>query len=161
MEDLDLTFNVSKGKFNYRVGAIIIKNNKLLVVKNNKASYFYSVGGRVKYNETCEEAIKREIKEELGIYMEIDRAIFFHEQFFDEKDSNEHFHEIAMYFLMKVPNNINDIRCSSVTDNDIEEELVWIPIDKLDKYIVFPNFFKTELLNLPTSLKNIVEIQKR
>lgn len=88
MEDLDLTFNVSDGKFNYRVGAIIIKNNKLLVVKNHKASYFYSVGGRVKYNETCEEAIKREIKEELGIDMEIDRAIFFHEQFFDEKDSN-------------------------------------------------------------------------
>ena len=161
MEELDLTFNISEGKFNYRVGAIIIKNNKLLVVKNHKATYFYSVGGRVKYNETCEEAVKRETKEELGIDMEIDRAVFFHEQFFDEKDSNEHFHEIAMYFLMKVPENITDIKCSSVTDDGIEEELVWLPIDKLSNFTVFPSFFEKELLNLPKSLKNIVEIQKR
>ena len=50
---MDLTFNTLDGKFNYRVGAIIIHDNKLLVVKNRKATYFYSVGGRVNYNETC------------------------------------------------------------------------------------------------------------
>lgn len=158
---MDLTFNTLDGKFNYRVGAIIIHDNKLLVVKNRKATYFYSVGGRVKYNETCEEAVKREVKEELGIEMDIDRAVFFHEQFFDEKDSKEHFHEIAMYYLMKVSDNITDISCCSLTHNDIEEELTWLPIDSLINYTVFPKFFETELLNLPKSLKNIVEIQKR
>lgn len=56
---MDLTFNTSKVRFNYRVGAIIIKDDRLLVVKNSKATYFYSVCGRVNYNETCEEAIKR------------------------------------------------------------------------------------------------------
>ena len=158
---MDLTFHTSKGIFNYRVGAIIIDNNKLLVVKNHKAAYFYSVGGRVNYNETCEEAVKREVKEELGIDMEIDRAIFFHEQFFDEKDSKEHFHEIAMYYLMKVPDSITDIKCYSVNENGIEEELIWLPIDSLNNYTVFPRFFATELLNLPKSLKNIVDIEKR
>ncbi|MGL4911044.1 MAG: NUDIX hydrolase [Romboutsia sp.] len=161
MEELDLTFHTSEGRFNYRVGAIIIKNNKLLVVTNRKASYFYSVGGRVNYNETCEEAIKREVREELGIDMDIDRAIFFHEQFFDEKDSKEHFHEIAMYYLMKVPDNISDINCCSVAENGIEEEFTWLPIDSLSNYTIFPTFFTTELLDLPKNLKSIVEIQKR
>ena len=158
---MDLTFHTLEGKFNYRVGAIIIQDGKILVVKNRESTYYYSVGGRVQFNETCEEAIKREVKEELGIEMEIDRAVFFHEQFFDEKDSNEHFHEISMYYLMKVPKNIKNIMCHSITENGIEEELVWLPIKNLDNYIVFPRFFATELLNLPTSLKNIVDVQKR
>lgn len=93
--------------------------------------------------------------------MEIDRAMFFHEQFFDEKDINEHFHEIAMYYLMKVSDNIININCCSVAENGIEEELFWLPIDSLSNYIIFPSFFMTELLNLPQNLKNIVEIQKR
>ena len=156
-----MTFNTLEGKFNYRVGAIIINDNELLVAKNSKATYFYSVGGRVNYNETCEEAVKREVKEELGIDMEIDRPVFFHEQFFDEKDSKEHFHEIAMYYLMKVPDNITDIRCCSVTENGVEEDIIWLPIDSLSDYTIFPRFFATELLNLPKSLKNIVDIQKR
>lgn len=158
---MDLTFHTLEGRFNYRVGAIIIYDGKVLVVKNHKSTYFYSVGGRVRYNETCEEAIKREVKEEIGIDMEIDRAVFFHEQFFDEKDSKEHFHEISMYYLMKVPENIKDIMCYSLNENGIDEEIFWLPINNLSNYTVFPRFFATELLNLPTSLKNIVDIQKR
>lgn len=158
---MDLTFNTSEGKFNYRVGAIVIKDNKILVVKNHKETYFYSVGGRVNYNETCEEAVKREVKEELGIDMEIDRSVFFHEQFFGEKNCNEHFHEIAMYYLIKIPENIRDINGCSATEDGIEEELVLLPLDSLSKHTVFPSFFATELLNLPKNLENIVEIHNR
>jgi len=32
---MDCTFKTEEGKFNYRVGAIIIHDNKLLMVKNN------------------------------------------------------------------------------------------------------------------------------
>ena len=111
------------------------------------------------FNETCEEAIKREVKEELGIDMEIDRAVFFHEQFFNKKDTKEHFHEISVYYLMKTAENIKGIVCDSLTENRIEEELVWLFINNLDKYTIFPRFFTTELTNLPVSMKNIVDIQ--
>lgn len=66
-----------------------------------------------------------------------------------------------MYYLMKVPDNIADIMCNSVNENGIEEEFIWLPIDSLRNYTVFPRFFATELLNLPKSLKSIVDIQKR
>lgn len=158
---MDLTFQTRYGRFNYRVGAIIINDGNILVVKNHKSTYFYSVGGRVHFNETCEEAVKREVKEEMGIDMEIDRAVFFHEQFFDEKDSKEHFHELSIYYLMKMTEKIKDIICSSKTENDIKEELIWLSIEELDKYTVFPRFFATELSNLPISMKNIVDIQNR
>lgn len=48
--------------------------------------------------------------------MEIDRAVFFHEQFFDERDTNEHFHEISIYYLMKITEKIKDIICNSFTE---------------------------------------------
>jgi ADP-ribose pyrophosphatase YjhB (NUDIX family) len=158
---LDLTFSTQKSRFNYRVGAIIIKDGKILVVKNNKSSYYYSVGGRVKFDETCEEAVIREVEEELGLRVEIDRPVFFHEQFFNEQDSNEHFHEISMYYLMKIPENIEKIKCNSFTEKGAKEKLYWLPIEKLADFTVFPKFLTKELSNIPNSLKNIVEIQKR
>ena len=62
-----------EGVINIRVGAIIIKDDKILMVKNNRDDYYYSVGGRIQFGETAEQAVKREVKEELGFEMEIDR----------------------------------------------------------------------------------------
>lgn len=50
--------------------AIIIKDNKLLSLKRNEEPFLGQwdlVGGYMKANETAEESLKREIKEELGI----------------------------------------------------------------------------------------------
>ena len=152
---MDLTFKTDCGRFNYRVGAIIIKNGKILVVKNEKSTYYYSVGGRVQFGETTREAVKREVKEELGIELEIDRPVFFHEQFFDEVDSKEHFHEISLYYLMKQPSEDQELVCTSVSETGNKEILCWLPIDQLKNYTVFPNFFAKELLNLPEQVKLI------
>ncbi len=158
---MDLTFKTTKGKFNYRVGAIIINNGNVLVAKNTNSTYYYSVGGRVKFNETCEEAVKREVKEELGISLEIDRPVFFHEQFFDERDTHEHFHEISVYYLMKADNQIEHMNCDSYTGDGKKEFFVWLPIEELEHYIVFPRFFAKELKDIPLNMKSIVDIQDR
>ena len=154
-------FKTGKGRFNYRVGAIIIHNGRILMVKNNRAPYFYSVGGRVKFDDTCDEAVKREVKEELGVDLEIDRPVFLHELFFDEGTTKEHFHEVSIYFLMKTPENVEKIICASVDERGSREELCWIQIEKFGGYEAYPNFFATELMRLPTSLKRIVEIRNR
>lgn len=154
---MDLTFRTEYGKFNFRVGAVIIKDNKVLVVKNENAPYYYSVGGRVKFGESCEQAVMREVKEELGITLEILRPAFFHESFFDEVVTGEHYHEVCMYYLMKPPLDISKIRCFSVTDNGSKESLEWLPIQELDNYCVFPEFFKKELLNLTQNIRCIVD----
>ena len=99
---MDLTFKTQKGKFNYRVGAIIIKDGKLLMVRNTGSDYYYSVGGRVKFDEDSENAVIRETAEETGAKMSVDRLIAIHENFFTEK---EHYHEISFYYIMNVPEN--------------------------------------------------------
>lgn len=155
MEQQDLTFKTGEGKFNFRVGAIIISDNKLLMVRNDGAPYYYSVGGRVKLNETSEEAVIREVFEETGVKMEVDRLAFIHEHFFCEEITKEHYHEIAFFYLMKVNAGMNFV-CNSFGEQGAKEHLHWLPIVDLDKIHLFPEFFKTRLLSSITGIEHIV-----
>ena len=78
----DCTVEIDEGYINIRVGAIIMKNDKFLMVGNENYDYLYSVGGRIKFGETAEEAVVREVYEETGIRMEVDRLGFIHENYF-------------------------------------------------------------------------------
>lgn len=50
-----------------RVGAIIIKKKKLLLVTGYDRSIYWTPGGKILDDENHAEVLKREIKEELGI----------------------------------------------------------------------------------------------
>ncbi|MDR2504502.1 MAG: hypothetical protein LBD16_00200 [Oscillospiraceae bacterium] len=54
MNNSDITYPSPDGVFNMRVGAIILHNDKVLMVRNERDPYYYSVGGRVKLHETLE-----------------------------------------------------------------------------------------------------------
>ncbi len=154
---MDLTFPAAQGKFTFRVGAIIVHDGKILMVKNTRASYYYSVGGRVKFNETCAAAVVREVREELGFDMEIDYPAFLHENLFDDRDTGEHFHEIALYYVMKPLRDYSGIVCRSFVEADgAEEALEWLSIDELSLYPAYPSFFASELKTLRRELKHIV-----
>lgn len=53
--------------FNFRTAAIIVQNGKLLVTKDDSAEHYYLPGGRVTMREKAEDALTRELKEELGV----------------------------------------------------------------------------------------------
>ncbi len=63
---MDITFKTEEGKFNYRTGAIIIREGKLLAMRD-KSPYYYLPGGRVHLHERVEDAVLREVREELGV----------------------------------------------------------------------------------------------
>lgn len=99
VEEKDIVFKTNQSCFIYRVAAIIIKDNRLLMAKHEDYPCYYTVGGKVRINETSEEAVVREAYEETGIEFEIDRLSFIQERFFEIE--GEHHHEIVFYFLMK------------------------------------------------------------
>ncbi len=155
MEERDISIKTESGRFNYRVGAIIINAGKVLMVKNNQSPYYYSVGGRVKFGETAHEAIQREVFEETNIHFEIDRLAYIHENFFIWEIENEPFHEISFYYLMK-PNNNLDMICSTFAENGGEESLHWLPINELNDFHLYPEFLKTDLNNIPNQTKSCI-----
>lgn len=141
----DMTVQCEDGLINIRVGAIILKDGKILMVGNHRSDYLYSVGGRIKFGETAEQAIVREVLEETGVKMEIDHLGFIHENYFfgDAKTNyGKLIYEISFFFYMKVPNDFVP-KCNSFTEDDSKEYLKWVSFD--DEQKIYPAFFKTEL----------------
>ena len=155
----DITFEVNNGYFIYKVGAIIIHENKVLMVNNENHPYFYTVGGSVNFGETSEEAVLREVYEETGINFEIDRLAYIHENYFvaDFLDiSNTPCYEIAFYFLMKHSDESKNIKCNSVGADGGAESLHWLSIADLSNYKLFPEFYKTELQNMRSEVGHFI-----
>ena len=160
-DSTDLTFRMKQGTFNYRVGAIIIHDGKLLLMHNEEEPYYYTVGGRVHFNETTEETVVREIREEIGVDLEIDRFLFFQEQFFDGKVTGTHIHELGVYYLMKDSPALENLKCHSVTARGVAEELHWVPLDETGSLYIVPESIAARLRNLPEHAEHIIEIDER
>ena len=156
----DMCVACDDGILNIRVGAIIMKDGKILMVGNERANYLYSVGGRIKFGETAEEAIVREVYEETGVKMEIDRLGFVHENYFyGDAPSNlgKLIYEISFFFYMKVPSDFAPIS-ESFTEDNSKEHLKWISLDEDIK--MYPEFFRTELKNPMDTVKHFIKDER-
>ena len=143
----DMTVSCDNGLINICVSAIIMKDGKILMVDNERNDYLSSVGGRVKFGETTEEAIIREVWEETGVRMEIDRLGFVHEHYFvgdSPVHSGKLIYEISFYFYMKVPEDFS-LKNNIFTEGYGKEYLKWISPD--DERTIYPDFFRTELIH--------------
>ncbi len=152
----DLRFKNDSKMFSYRVGAIIVENNHVLLAGNNVSTYYYSVGGAVKHGETAEQAIKREVLEETGVNYEIEKLAVIHENFFIGDGSIDGFkcHEISLYFLMK-PRGTMEINCHSFCAEGAEY-MHWLPIEELKNVAAYPSFLLKYLHDRPQEIIHII-----
>ena len=158
----DCGFTKENNWFRYRAAAIIIENDCVLFVGNEKEDYYYSVGGGVHMGESAEDAVVREVFEETGVKYEIDRLAIIHENFFNQHQGSLkglNCHEICFYFLMK-PRGTQELNSHSFTQN-VEEKMYWIPIKDLDKYRTFPYFFKDYLSKKSIGVEHIITDDRR
>jgi len=88
------------------VAAVLKDGNKVLLVKevleSGKERWIFP-GGGVKFGESLEEAVKREIKEELGMEKEVEKLLCFKEAIFPQYD----YHTIIFFFLAKPLGNFS------------------------------------------------------
>ncbi len=146
---MDLGFVNENKWFRFRACAVIVRNNKILMCKNKVDDYYYSVGGGVNHGEKIEDAVIREVFEETGKTLEIDRLLFIHQNFFDGNfslplEDELKCHEIAFYFLMKETDK-DLISVGKTTDNK-EETTVWLEFNDFKTKPVYPKFLP-EMLN--------------
>ena len=150
---MDCTFTTDQGIFNYRVGAIILDENRLLMVHDRRRDQYYTVGGRVHLHETSEEAMLREICEETGVTAEIDRLGFVHENFFKVKGTS--YHEFSLIFYIK-PFDYSLIDFNKIKCDGEFEELCRLDLNRLPQCALYPEFFRTELLDPSNEIKHII-----
>jgi len=142
---MDITLPTpSGGKFSLVARAVILREGRILMVKELLGRYYYPVGGRVQFGETAAQAAEREAFEETGAAFEAQRLLFVHENFFDQ------YHEMSLVYLMKP----GDAPVRELTDEG--EALEWLPVDRLGEYKIFPEFFPAQLPNLSMEVKHFV-----
>ena len=152
----DITVKIADGKFNYRVGAIIIDNGEILMVKNSGMSFYYTVGGRIQFGESAYDSVLREAFEETQIRFEIDRLAYVHENFFTFESDGEVCHEVCMFFLLKPSSLVRKMKHDVFEEEYGDVSLHWLPVDGLRDVHLYPEFFKTELVNLSDGTKYFV-----
>ncbi|MBR6498721.1 MAG: NUDIX domain-containing protein [Clostridia bacterium] len=158
---VDMTVPCGDGIINIRVGAIILKNGRFLMVGNRRSDYLYSVGGRLKFGETAEEAVKREVLEETGARMEIDRLGFVHENYFygdSPANLGKLIYEVSFFFYMRVPEDFEP-KGASFTEDGSEEFLKWVSPD--EDTTLYPEFFRTELKHPEPTVKHFVTDERQ
>lgn len=151
---MDITFKTEQGRFNYRVCGMIIHDNKILAMHDQRSPYYYLPGGRVQLGETVEDAVLREIREELEIEAEIVRPLWFNQGFFTEDVSGEQFHEICIYFLMDIShtNLLAKGEQFVLSENNQRHTFEWLEFDRLKNEYFYPVFLKEKIFDLPEKL---------
>lgn len=156
-ESRDLTFCTNEGIFTFRVAAIILHDNKVLMVYNRDLKQYYSVGGRCKLRENTEKAIVRECREETGISFEVYRLGFIHEILF--QIDGRKYHEIDFIYYMTPLEDISLIGKNKL-DLSQNESLVWCDLNEIKSTEnFFSEFFKTELDNDCREISHIITVE--
>lgn len=158
---MDITFEVGNGKFNYRVCAIIISDGKILAMHDERSPYFYLPGGRVQRGETAEDAVIREVKEELEIDAKIIRPLWLVQSFFTEDVDKTDYHELCLYFLIDVSGTDLDLRGEKfvITERSHTHTFEWLNFDRLKDEYFYPLFLKKGIYDLPQTFTLLTEYQ--
>lgn len=139
---MDITIDVEDYKLNVRTAGIIIHNNKLLVHRNINEEHYALIGGRIGIGENSEDALKREILEELGKEIEIIENVATIENFFEMKSHK--YHEIM--FVHKIEFTDEEDKKTQDTIKNIEGKeylkYEWLNLDKIDEYPLKPQVIK-------------------
>ena len=111
-------------KFTNVVAAVIKKNNLYLVVQRNREKHmglkWEFPGGKVNKNEKFEDALKREILEELSISINIKKKIA------EENYKDEKINIVLHYYLCSKKNGIIEL--------NEHEKLAWVKKNEFNKY---------------------------
>jgi ADP-ribose pyrophosphatase YjhB (NUDIX family) len=123
---------ISSEKLIFRPAAygVVVHDGKVLLVRIKSSGKYWFPGGAIDLGETLEAAAKREVREEAGIEIEVEKFLDFKEVFFYAEREDEIFHSFSFFYLCK-PKTLN-LKDGDV-DDGIAEQPQWIDIKTLSK----------------------------
>ena len=158
-----ITFKPGGIRFTFRVGGILIHNEHVLCQAASDEDSWFLPGGRAELGESASVSLLREMQEELGVAMKIERLLYVVENFFT--DPNNFWHEIGLYFLMTAPvdsylnQSLQTIERVDEVGNHLRFD--WLPIAQVEAFALYPPFFQKALQEIPEHTVHIEEHHSR
>ena len=142
----DLSIIIDGVKFNFRVGLLVKMKKQVLVEYNQDYDFVVLPGGRVKTLESSEDALIREINEEMKIDLTNYNLEFIgaDENFFEL--DNIKYHELYFIYKIEIDENNEDFKDGMINYDSKVNYYKWVDILDLK-----------EVNLLPKSLINIID----
>ena len=146
---MDLSIRIEGTRLNIRAGAIVSLGEKILVCQLPGKDWWFLPGGRVALNESTEETIRRELREEVGGDWELGGPRILSENFFDIE--GESFHEMCLYYWIywKGEELTSEMR-------DSEETFRWVTKGELRELKLLPEFLKEACFVDEDGLRHVI-----
>ena len=128
--DLDIVLDNDK-RFISRCAAVIYNEDKTKVLMFSFKNYYMLPGGRIEFNETSLDAIKREIKEETGYDLKF-TFLAVQENFLSKDDKD------IMQYVFLYEATYNGDTSSFVSKDNESQIFTFIDLNKLDEYNIVP-----------------------
>ena len=158
---MDLKIKTETEEFHGRTCGIIKQENKFLIMRVNKTPYYHIPGGHIEIGEDSEQAIIREIKEEIGCEVEEANLFAIQENFWTR--DNKKCHGIEFYYIIKLKQQLQMKNCEKIENDKGEEKLLefkWLTPKELKNIDLRPASIKDMLVN-QDYLKGLSHIIKR
>lgn len=146
-----LDFRTRQGNriFGVRAAGLIIKDGKIFLTKDDKGRY-YTIGGAIKVGESAQDAVVREVKEELGVDSDVNQLAFVVENQFTHEGVN--FHNIEFHFIIQPLGDMPN----EMLEGGIKQTCEWIELDNLVNIDIVPRFLTEALANWNGQITHLV-----
>lgn len=154
-----ISFPIEGQRFNYRVAAIIIADDHVLVCREDDDDYVMLPGGRVELGEPNLLSLEREIAEELALPAEIASLIATSESFYFREGQD--FHELGMFYSVNLTGQGPDGNVPWLVRQDEGHDLsfYWVPLagTALEDFNLLPGWLPAFLRDLPAGPVHVVD----
>ena len=155
---MNIDFKRDDFRFNARTSAVIYNSDqsKVLLFNVEGRDFYMLPGGRIEELEESIDAVKREVKEEIG-WDNIDYSFLaLSEEFVDSKGFNNHQLNIIYKGIYK--EDIKEIRFKGLEGDWCNFE--WIDVKDINNYVIFPDGIKNVINGNNTSNHFITNLLK-
>ncbi len=152
LKEKDINIKIADILLNVRAVAVIVHDDKILFQKRKQDEFWALPGGKIRAGEKSEDAIKRELREELELNnFNVERCNSISEYYFTF--DNTLIHQYIFSYVVSVDNNEWILAEKSEFDGkEKKENLVfkWFDIESLIDAPIKPDFLKEQI----DSIKN-------
>lgn len=163
-----IAFDRDTRAFGHRVAGVVVDEGCVLLQKADIDEFWIVPGGRVELREPAAESLKREMLEEIGVEVKVERLLWVVENFFEY--GGKSCHELALYFLTSLPPGsplydksqtfmgYEEYFNEYTSENRLGLTFQWFPVDDLHSIPLYPSFLRDALKSLPESIMHVVHV---